>query len=121
MIVLVPLDPCVRFKLFGDTDRAKFGIAFTVRLIVVVLVRVPEVPVMVIGTVPVLAVLLAVSVKVLEVVAGFGPKDAVTPVGRPDTDKLTLPLKPYWGVILIVLVLLAPCTIVNAVGAAERV
>ena len=121
MIVLVLLDPCVRFKLFGDAERTKFGVAFTVRLIVVVLVRVPEVPVMVTGTVPVLAVLLAASVRVLEVVAGFGPKDAVTPVGSPDADRLTLPLKPYWGVTLIVLVPLAPCTIVNAVGAAERV
>lgn len=120
-MVLVPLDPCVRFKLIGEAERVKLGVAFTVRLIPVVLVRVPEVPVMVTGNVPGMAVLFAVSVKALEVVAGFGPNDAVTPVGRPDADRLTLPLKPYCAVTLIVLVPLAPCTIVSAVGAAERV
>ena len=58
----------------------------------------PEVPVMVSVYCPMLAELLAVSVKVLLPVVGFGLKDAVTPLGRPDvTAKLTLPLNPYWG------------------------
>jgi len=65
------------------------------REIEVVCVKLPEVPVMVTVTVPVVAVLLAVSVKVLVAVAGFGLKDAVTPVGKPEADKLTLPLKPF--------------------------
>jgi hypothetical protein len=65
------------------------------REIEVVCVKPPEVPVMVTVTVPVVAVLLAVSVKVLVAVAGFGLKDAVTPVGKPEADKLTLPLKPF--------------------------
>jgi hypothetical protein len=46
----------------------------------------------------------AVSVMVLVVVAGLGLKVAVTPPGKPDADRLTLPLKPFSGVIETVLV-----------------
>ena len=91
------------------------------RLIVVVCVKLPDVPVIVTVTVPVVAALLAVSVNVLVAVAGFGLKDAVTPLGRPDADKLTLPLKPFCGVTVIVLVPLAPCAMVKLFGDAERV
>jgi hypothetical protein len=66
-----------------------------VRKTVVVFVKLPEVPVMVTVTVPVVAVLLAVSVNVLVPVVLLGLNDAVTPLGRPDADKLTLPLKPF--------------------------
>jgi len=52
--------------------------------------------------VPVAAVLLAVSVKALVEVAGFGLKEAVTPLGRPEADKLTFPVKPFWGATLMV-------------------
>jgi hypothetical protein len=40
-------------------------------------------------------VALAVSVNELVLVAEAGLKDAVTPLGKPDADKLTLPLKPF--------------------------
>lgn len=63
---------------------------------VVVAVRLPEVPVMVTVYCPGEAVLLAVNVNVLELVAGFWLHDAVTPLGRPETDRSTLPLNPYW-------------------------
>jgi hypothetical protein len=53
---------------------------------------------MVTVAVPVAAALLAVSVNVLVVVVGFGLNAALTPLGRPDADKLTLPLKPFRGV-----------------------
>jgi hypothetical protein len=44
-------------------------------------------------------VLLAVSVSTVEPVEmGFGAKDAVTPLRRPETARLTLPLNPYCGV-----------------------
>jgi hypothetical protein len=43
---------------------------------------------------PVAAVLVAVSVSVAEEVVGFGLKDAVTPLGRPETERLTLPVNP---------------------------
>jgi hypothetical protein len=35
-----------------------------------------------------------VKVKPLVEVVGFVPNTAVTPLGRPDKDKVTLPLKP---------------------------
>ena len=53
--------------------------------------------------VPVAAVLLAVNVKELAAVAEVGLKVAVTPLGKPDADKLTLPLKPFRGAMVIVL------------------
>lgn len=96
--------------LFGEADRVKLGgtTAFTVRETVVVAVRVPDVPVTVTVAGPVVAVLLAEMVSVLLPVAGFGPKAAVTPFGSADVLKLTLPLNPFCGVMLMVLVPLAP-------------
>ena len=122
LIVLVPLLPRLIARLFGEADKVKFAPveAFTVRLIDVVWVRLPDVPVTVTVAVPVAAVLLAVSVNTLEEVAGFGLKDAVTPVGKPEAEKVTLPLKPFDGVIVTVLVPLVPCVIVTLLGAAER-
>ena len=61
----------------------------------VVFVKLPEVPVMVTVNVPVDAVPPAVRVSVLVLVVLLGLKDAVTPVGRPEADKLTLALKPF--------------------------
>ena len=58
--------------------------------------------------VPVVAVRLAASVNVLMAVAGFVPNDAVTPLGMPDADKVTFPVKPFWGAMLIVLEPLMP-------------
>ena len=63
--------------------------------IVAVCVKLPDVPVMVTVTVPAVAVLLAESVNVLVVEVLLGLKDAITPPGRPDADKLTLALKPF--------------------------
>jgi len=71
-------------------------------------------------TVPVAAVLLAVSVNALVVAVLLGLNEAVTPLGSPDADKLTLPLKPFCGVTVMVLVPLAPCTIVTLLGEVER-
>ena len=62
-----------------------------------VTVSVPEVAVIVRLYCPGVAALVAVSVKVLVVVAGLGDHDAVTPLGRPDTDRFTLPVNPYCG------------------------
>ena len=47
---------------------------------------------------PRLTELLAVSVRVLPPVEmGFGAKDAVTPLGRPDAERVTLPANPLSG------------------------
>ena len=72
-------------------------------------------------TVPVVAVLLAVNVSVLVVAVLLGLNDAVTPLGRPDADKLTLLLKPFCGLTVMVLAALVPCTIVILFGDADRV
>ena len=121
LIVLVPLVPCSTLKLLGEAEMVKLGDAVTVRLMVVVWVMLPEVPVMVTVTVPSEAVALAVRVKVLVLVAGFVPKLAVTPVGSPDAEKVTLPLKPLEGVTVIVLVPLVPCTTLKVLGDADIV
>jgi len=121
VIVLLPLLPCVTVTLAGDAERVKFGVAvaFTVRLTVVVCVSVPDVPVIVTVEVPVVAVALAVSVNELVPVVLTGLNEAVTPLGRPDADKLTLPVKPPEGLTVIVLLPLLPCVTVTVVGEAE--
>ena len=58
--------------------------------------------------VPVVAVLPAVSVKLVVAMVGLVPNDAVTPFGRPDAAKVTLPVKPFWGATVMVLEPLAP-------------
>ena len=52
---------------------------------------------MVAVVVPGVAVMLAVSVSTLLPEVGFVPHDALTPLGRPDVAKLTLPLNPAIG------------------------
>ena len=96
VMVLVPLVPCEMPRLAGNAERAKFGTTavVTVRLMVVEFVKLPEVPVMVTATVPVVAVPLAVTVRVLVLVVLPGLKEAVTPLGSPEADKLTLPENP---------------------------
>ena len=58
--------------------------------------------------VPVAAVTAAVSIKELVLVAEAGLKNAVTPLGKPDADKLTLPVKPFRGATVMVLEPLDP-------------
>lgn len=74
------------------------------RLIVVVSLRVPEVPVIVTVALPVAAVVLAVRVRVLVEAVGFGVKTAVTPLGKLEARRPTVLSKPLRGVIVIVLV-----------------
>jgi len=59
-------------------------------------------------TFPTFAALLAVRVKTLDEVAGFGVKEAVTSLGSPEAASVTLPENPCTGVMVIVLVPLAP-------------
>src|SRR5262249_59946021 len=97
VMVVVALVPCAMVKL-GDAETVKFGGGGTVRVIAIVFVKLPDVPVIVTVTVPVVAVLLAVSVNVLVLVAGVGLKGGGTPLGRPDAGKLTLSPEPERGV-----------------------
>jgi hypothetical protein len=94
--------------------------AVTVSCSVVVAVRLPDVPVMVTVDVPVAAVELAVRVKVLVEVVGFGLNPAVTPLGRPEALKVTLPVNPFCGTTVMVLVPLPPFATLRALGVAVR-
>jgi hypothetical protein len=124
--VALPAKPVAPISASVQTEGRAVGggAAVTVRESDVVLVKLPEVPVMVTVAVPVVAVLLAASVKVLEfvglVVLG-GLKEAVTPAGKTEVvDRLTLPLKPFSGETETALEPLAPCTTDKVFGEAER-
>jgi hypothetical protein len=73
----------------------------------------------VIVEVPVVAVELAVKVRTLLEVAGLVPNPAVTPAGKPEADRVTLPVKPPEGVIVIVLVPLLPWVTLTLLGEAD--
>jgi hypothetical protein len=118
-MVLVPLLPGGVTTLLGVAVRLKSGPA-TVRLKVVVCVKLPDLPVIVTVAVPKAAVALAVRVKVLVEVVGFGLNPAVTPLGRPEAAKLTLPVKSFSGATVIVIVPLLPRMMVRALGDALR-
>jgi hypothetical protein len=81
---------------------------FTVSVIVTLLLKLPEVPVMVTEYVPITAVPMADKVKRLVAVAGFVPKLAVTPLGSPDAVRLTEPVNPFRGFALSVVEPAAP-------------
>lgn len=105
-----------------DGDTVTVGPTLvTVNVIVVVEVMVPDTPVIVTVLVPMVAVALAVKVSALEVVAGFGLNAAVTPFGRPEAVKVTLPLKAFCGVIVIVLEPVLPCATPTELGLAAKV
>ena len=75
----------------------------TVRVTVAVLLKVPDVPVIVTLNAPIAAVELALRVSVDEAGSGLELKEAVTPLGRPDAEKVTLPVKPFRGVTVMAL------------------
>jgi hypothetical protein len=90
-------------------------------VIVAVLAKLPEVPVTVTVEVPIAAVPVADRVKRLAVVAGFVPKTALTPFGRPATVKFAVLLNPFKALMVMVLEPEAPWTTVKLAGDAERV
>ena len=107
----------------GEALTLKFGVAdeLTVRARVVVAARLPEVPVIVTVEDPVVAVAAAVRVITLVPVVGFVPKAAVTPLGRPDATRVTLPANPFTSCTVMVLVPLLPWVIVRLLGESESV
>ncbi len=118
-IVDVPPLFCATLKLFGAAVTVKSP--GTVRTIVVDELWLPEVPVMVTVTVPEAAVLLALKVRVLLDVAGFGLKAAVTPFGSPLADSVTLPENPVESLMAIALVALPLFASVRELGIAVNV
>ncbi len=108
MMVDVILPPRARLNEFGEAVRAKFGGGTTVRETVVLCDNAPAAPVTVMVNVPGGAALLAVNVSVLALVVPPGLNAAVTPMGRPEAERLTLPLNPFKGLTLMALVPFAP-------------
>jgi len=93
--------PPMPISTFPPLESVNVG-AWMVRVRVVVTVRLPDVPVIVRLLVPPGAELLAVNVSTLVPDVGLVPHVAVTPLGRPDTERFTFPLNPYCGVTVIV-------------------
>jgi hypothetical protein len=73
-----------------------------------VTVWVPETPLIVARYDPRTAELLTVSVSTLLSLAGLVPNEAVTPVGKPETESVTAPVNPPTSCTAIVAVPLAP-------------
>ena len=121
VMTVEPLLLRAMLRLVADADKPKLGAGITVSEIVVDLFRLPLTPLMAIVKVPVAALRPAVSVNVLVLVGLTGLKDAVTPLGSPAADKLTAPLKPFEGVIEMLLVPWLPCAMLRAFGEAESV
>jgi len=76
---------------------------------------------MVTAAVPVVALLLAARVSALVVVAEVGLNEAVTPLGRPEADRLTLPVKPFCGATVTVPAPVPPWVMLTLFGDADRV
>jgi len=70
--------------------------------------------------VPPAAEVLAANVRVLAPEVLTGLKDAVTPLGRPVAARLTLPLKPFSGLIEMMVAPLFPWATPRVPGDAER-
>ncbi len=83
-------------------------------------VKLPEAPWITIENVPIDALLVADKASVLVAVVLPGLKEAVTPRGRLEADKLTLPAKPFCGVTVMVDVTFAPRARLSELGEAER-
>lgn len=78
------------------------GVQLTVKAMVVLAVRLPEVPLTVIVAEPTMTELPAVTVSTLLPVVGLVAKVAVTPLGKPDAASVTLPVKLFWPVTVMV-------------------
>lgn len=83
--------------------------------------RLPELPVIVTVVVPVVAVAPALRVSVLVLVARLTLYLAETPLGKPNAESVTLLENPFAGLIVIVLVVLLPCTTLMLLGLADIV
>src|ERR1039458_2463145 len=75
--------------------------ALTARLILADCVRLPDVPTTVTLAYPSVALLVADRPSRVEPVVLPGLNDALTPLGKPDTENVTLPLNPFTAVTVI--------------------
>lgn len=106
VMAVAPVAPCGAVTALGAAESVNRSFWMTATVTGVVAVSLPEVPVTVSVTVPGVALSVAFSVSVLVEVAELGLKEAVTPDGKPETVRFTLPLKCPCGMIVMVLVAL---------------
>jgi len=118
--MLVPAAPWAMLRVDGDAESANVGGAVMVRAIVVLLVSVPDVPVMVTVETPAATVPAAARVTPRGV-ALAGPKVAVTPAGNAEAASATVPLKPLRAVMAMLLAPLVPGLTLTLAGVAEMV
>lgn len=109
VIVSVPLPPWAIERAVAEGFSVKLPVPDTTLSVMgVVAVLLPEVPVTVTVNAPVVAVVLAVSVRTVDVVEDAGLNEAVTPLGRPDAVNDTVPVNPPRSVTVMVSVPLLP-------------
>lgn len=92
--VLFPAEPYAMLSAVGEADNVNVGAGVIVSVTVVLVLRAPEVPVIVTVVVEAAAVLAATKVTVL-LPPIIGLSAAVTPAGSPDTASPTVALKPF--------------------------
>jgi hypothetical protein len=102
----VAVDPCPS-EILPPPKSVNPG-AITVSVMVVVAEINPDVPVIVRVALPTAALLLAMIVIFPLELTGLGVNMAVTPLGKPLTERVTLPVKPFSGVMLTQLELVVP-------------
>ena len=117
VMVTVPLLPSAIDRAAGEDVSKKLSeiAPSIVRAIGVVASSEPETPVIAMLYVPTLTAQPVVSMSTLLPVVGLVPKVAVTPLGRPEAARVTLPLNGLMSVTLMVSVMLLPGPIVRAV------
>jgi hypothetical protein len=115
-----PLAPAVTLKLAGVAASVKPGGGLTVSAMVALLLKAPEVPVIVTVDVPAAAVLAAVRVSV-PLPDLTAPRVAVTPFGNPDAASATVPVKPEISVMAMLPAPLAPGVTLKVVGVTASV
>jgi hypothetical protein len=120
LTVTVPLALCATVRLVGAAVRLKLGAALTVRLTATDSVKLPEVPMTVTTELPIAAVDAALNVSVVVPEELVGLKEAVTPLGRPLAEKVTVPVKPFAGTTVIVEVAVAPGATLTLAGFAVK-
>ena|SRR6185437_3451739 len=106
------MEPAGSVRLAGEAESVKLcaDCVATSTSTVVLADTFPELPLMAISYFPGAAAELAVSVSELVVLVVAGLKAALKPAGRPEAERLTLPVKPFDAATLMVLVVLVPGT-----------
>jgi hypothetical protein len=121
VIVSVPLEPAATESVVDEGFKVKLPVEVTFSVKEVVALLLPEFPVTVTVNAPVVAVLLAVSVRTVDVAEDVGLNEEVTPLGRPDTLNDTVPVNPGRSVTVMVSVALVPWATERVVGDDARV